>query len=526
MRLFKSIRWRLQLWYGLILVAVLAGFGTTANQLERGRVFRRVDEELQRRAAAVANALRPPPLRGQIPPERGQGEANRERPPLQERRLPNQRRLERPLGEGSFDRLPTSDEIRTRLQRTGLFDESNTNSFYYVVWSRDGNELVRSTNAPASSWPETARLSDAPTARDNAPPRGVPRLFPPERRPPLTRGQYREIVQAPRIPGEVVRVGRSIAPELNELRNTAWKLTGIGGAILLFGLAGGWWITSRAMRPIQNISGTATKISAGDLSQRINVADTESELGQLAGTLNSTFSRLDAAFGQQRQFTADAAHELRTPLAVILSETQATLTRERSAEEYRQAVEVCQRITQRMRRLIESLMELARFDAGQEKLKRMKFDLSATVRDCVELVQPLADERNVRIYCDVPSLDCVGDAERIAQFVTNLLTNAVQYNKPNGEVTLSARREGSLAVLAVADTGLGIAPEDVQHVFERFYRVDKSRSHGHTGLGLAICKAIVEGHGGTIAVASQPNQGSTFTVRLPIGDMDSEISQG
>jgi len=318
--------------------------------------------------------------------------------------------------------------------------------------------------------------------------------------------------------GETIRVGCSIAPELKELHRTAFKLTGVGGVILLFGLAGGWWLVGRAIRPIESISTTAVKISAGDLSQRINVAETESELGQLAAVLNSTFARLETAFAQQQQFTADAAHELRTPVSVMLTQTQTALNRERSAAEYRETLEACQRASQRMRRLIESLLELARLDAGQEALKRLRFDLSQTANECAELVRPLADERGVKILAELAPLEITGDSERLAQVATNLLINAIQYSHPNGEVRLKLTSQNGVAALTVADTGSGISAEDLPHVFERFYRGDKSRSvsNGNAGLGLAIAKAIVEAHGGTIEVASQSDVGTTFTVRLPL----------
>ena len=511
MKMLKSIKWRLQIWYGLILVAVLAGFGFTAYQLERGRVFRRVDEELQRRIAVIGDARRVQ-VRGQarsggvqdIPPGRRPArDQNPDNPPRAQPPGP-------PLP-GWEGRPMRPEELLAWLPRSNLFDQSDTNGFYYIVQTPDGTDLLRSANAPAASPFSSRRDIRGPGVSISE--EGGLRLAPPRRQPPSTTGNFRETIGY--RPGFVFVVGCSIAPEWKELRHTAVKLSGVGAAILLLGLAGGWWIASRAMQPIQGISTAATRISAGDLSQRINIADAESELGQLASTLNSTFSRLESAFGQQRQFTADAAHELRTPLAVILSETQATLKRERSAEEYRQAVEVCQRITQRMRRLIESLMELARLDAGQEQLKQMKFDLSTTAVDCVELVRPLADERNVKILSEVSSLSCVGDRERISQVVTNLLTNAVEHNRSGGEVKLSVQREGGLAVLCVSDTGSGISAEDLPHIFERFYRAEKSRSSGNAGLGLAISKAIIEGHGGSIEVSSQPDQGATFTVRLP-----------
>jgi two-component system, OmpR family, sensor kinase len=252
------------------------------------------------------------------------------------------------------------------------------------------------------------------------------------------------------------------------------------------------------------------------LSQRISNGETESELGQLASVLNSTFARLETAFAQQRQFTADAAHELRTPVSVMLTQAQTALNRERGAAEYREAVEACQRSAQRMRRLIESLLELARLDAGQEPMKRDKVDLSQTAWDCAEHIRSLAAARGIRIQCDLSPVEYHGDAERLAQVITNLLSNAVQYNKANGEIRLSAKLQGRMILLAVSDTGPGISRADLPHLFDRFYRADPSRSSGQTGLGLAISKAIVEAHGGTIEVTSQPGAGTTFTVVLPI----------
>jgi two-component system OmpR family sensor kinase len=324
-------------------------------------------------------------------------------------------------------------------------------------------------------------------------------------------------ISRPLPSGEFVIVGCSTEPEFQELKSTAWKLTMAGAVILIFGIAGGWWFVSRALRPIENISVAAVKISAGDLSQRINVAEAESELGQLAAVLNSTFARLESAFAQQKQFASDAAHELRTPVAVILTQTQTALNRERDAASYKETVEACQRAAQRMRKLIKSLLELARLDAGQEKLKRLHFDFSKTVEDCVELIRPLADGHNVKIISELEPLEISGDSERLAQVVTNLLTNAIQYNRDGGEVRVRLKIKDGFAALKISDTGAGISAEDLPHVFKRFYRGDKSRTgSGNTGLGLAISKAIVEAHGGTIEVASKEDAGTVFRVKLPL----------
>ncbi len=493
MKIPKSIKWRLQIWYGLILVLVLTGFGFTAYQLERGRLVDRIDDELHRRVGILANALHPPPPRG--PDENGQPF---DRPP------PGQFPDNGLRGQGP----PPPMEFHMPQEDAHFFDASDPNGFYFIIRSRDGNELAHSTNAPlviyhSKTGPYGAAFARQPPEEFIEPP--LPRMV------GLNREQFNILPS-----GETVLVGHSIASELKELHRTALNLTTVGGLILLIGLAGGWWMVSRAIKPIEDISSTAVKISAGDLLQRINVAEAESELGKLASVLNSTFARLDAAFAQQKQFASDAAHELRTPISVMLTQAQTALNRERTAPEYRETLEACQRAAQRMRKLIGALLELARLDAGQEQMKRLRFDFSRTVADGVELVKPLAEERGVKISAELSPLEITGDAERLAQVATNLLTNAIQYNKPEGEVRVTLASQGGLAVLTVSDTGMGIPAEDLPHVFKRFYRGDKSRTGGNAGLGLAISKAIVEAHGGAIEVSSTENAGTTFTVRLPL----------
>ena len=516
MNVFNSIRARLQVWYGLIMLALIAGFGFTAYELERAHIFRRVDDELQPRAGFLQVALRQPPrnrrqtgreVRRQLdgmpaddedgPPPPGEGP-----PPPDDGPPPDQPLNEQALTDApSMQMPPMPIKLHLQPQRSGLFDESDTNGFYFAVWRRDDRELAHSANVAASlTMPARVSLNLKP----GDPPRQDVRQ----------RGIYREfVIRTP--PGEVIVVGRSIAAELSELHHAAFGLTGVGAVILLLGIAGGWWTVSRAIRPISDISTAAAKISGGALSQRINVAETESELGRLATVLNSTFARLDTAFTQQRQFTSDAAHELRTPVAVLLTQTQTTLNRERSSAEYREAVETCQRAAQRMRQLIESLLELAKLDAGQQPMKRLQFDLGQTARDCATMIRPLAEQRHVKIYCDVPPLNCTGDSERLSQVLTNLLTNAINYNKENGEVRIGGSTKNGSVILTVSDSGIGIASKDLPHVFDRFYRADKSRPSGNTGLGLAISKAIVEAHGGTVEVTSALQIGTIFTIRLP-----------
>lgn len=493
--IFNSIRWRLQLWHGLILLVVLAGFGFTAHRLQRANELRRVDQELQLRLGLVLEAVRRPPPGGRGgpggpgdpgrpgDPRIGQGEADD-----RERRGPPPRE-----SEGGFQ---SRREFLLGPNRAALF-EGDTNAFYYVAWLRDGREWSRSATAPTSvALPEGgSSAKPTPTMR--------------------MRGTLRELYQFNQ-PGECIVVGRSIAPELANLDQLALWLSALGGAVLVLGLAGGWWLATRAIRPIHDISAAATKIATGDLSHRINTDSTDNELGQLAAVLNSTFARLESSFERQRQFTADASHELRTPVAVILSQTQATLARERNPAEYRETLESCERAAQRMRSLTESLLMLARLDAGQEPLRLGECDLAKVAADNLELVRPLAVKRGIHLHADLSAAVCQGDADRLAQVVTNLLTNAIDYNYDGGEVRITTGRRESTATLTVWNTGPGIPAEDVPHIFERFHRVDRSRSSaGHSGLGLAIVKAIVLAHGGSITARSETASGTTFTVTLP-----------
>ncbi|HTX22644.1 MAG TPA: ATP-binding protein [Candidatus Aquilonibacter sp.] len=492
MKIFKSIKWRLQIWYGLILVLVLAGFGFVAYHLEVNLLIQRLEDEANRRFDVLARALHPPPpnLPAAQPPFAG--------PPPNDFAPRSQ--------PGPDARAPR--EFHLPPQAEDLFGTNSPNNFYFIVADRDGNEIARSANAPLNEVRFEQWFANNSRGLDSA---GYVPL-------PSKLNQFKDNRTAVRrLPsGETVFVGCSIAPELKELHRTALKLAGFGGIILFFGLAGGWWIVSRSLRPVVGISSTAIKISAGDLSQRINAAETESELGELAAVLNSTFARLEAAFAQQKQFASDAAHELRTPVSVILTQTQTALNREREAADYKQTLEACQRAAQRMRKLVGALLELARLDAGQEQMKRLQFDLAQTARDCVELVRPLADERGVKFSTELAPLEITGDPERLAQVLINLLTNAVQYNNENGEAKISVKSENGMAVFTVSDNGAGIPAEDLSRVFERFYRADKSRSSGNAGLGLAISKAIVEAHGGTVEVTSEMDKGTTLIVRLPL----------
>jgi heavy metal sensor kinase len=366
---------------------------------------------------------------------------------------------------------------------------------YFAVWRPDGAPL-KSVGLPADA---------------TAPPRT-------DGRPSFTfRGPNRELTTLGPS-GTTILVGRPAAQVASDLRAFAWQLFGTGVAVLAIGLAGGWLISRRIFRPIAAIARTASRISADNLSARIETDKVDHELADLAHVLNATFKRLECAFDRQARFTADASHELRTPLAVIRSQAELTLSRPRSMEEYREALQTCLRASARMAELVEGLLTLARADAGKEVAIREPVELNRIAAEAAEMYRPLAENRRVRLTTELAPVTVTGDPGALARVVGNLIANAIQYNRPNGEVRVTLGMDGEEAVVTVRDTGEGIPDEHHAQLFERFYRADQARSRatGGSGLGLAIAKAVVEAHGGSIGFKSTVGKGSRFWVRLPL----------
>jgi len=282
--------------------------------------------------------------------------------------------------------------------------------------------------------------------------------------------------------------------------------------------AGGIFLARRALKPVDKIAQTAQEIGEGDLSQRINV-NTKDELGRLAATLNEMIGRLEKAFQRQKQFTSDASHELRTPLAVIEAESTLSLQKERPSSDYQQSLEIISQESRQMSSLIDQLLTLARADAGKEQWNFTEVDLGKLIGNLSKDVEILCQEKGLSFLLgQTQDLMVKGDKARLRGLFMNLLDNAIRYTPSPGTVSVSLRREGQMSVVAITDTGVGIPAEDIPFIFERFYRVDKSRSRaeGGSGLGLAICRHIAEAHGGKIEVESQVGAGSTFLVWLTL----------
>jgi two-component system, OmpR family, sensor kinase len=318
-----------------------------------------------------------------------------------------------------------------------------------------------------------------------------------------------------------VRLGHSLAA-LQQARKRLLLVFGIAIPLaLLLSSFGGLVLANQALSPVDRITKAAEQIAAGDLSERVPIPHQMDELGRLASTFNYMISRLQAAFERQKQFTSDASHELRTPLAVMRGELEVTLRRERSPEEYQHTLSSNLEEISRLSRLVEDLLMLARADAGRVELRCEAVNFSALCQNTTEYISPLAEQRDQTLTYQLPPQPVTinADQQRIKQLLLNLLDNAIKYTEPGGTITLSLTTDNQHAILAVADTGRGIPPEDVPHVFERFFRRSAKtadRSATGSGLGLSIVKWIVDAHGGRIEVKSKIGAGTTFTVQLPL----------
>lgn len=487
----QSIRLRILLWNGALLFLMCLGFGITAYRLERAKALERLDLTLESRLNSLVTGVnragsspRPPPPRGR------RGQDHRNRPPVDD-----------------FDRWV--DELLEEDDRhlspglhspdvVSLFVENGLATYFYQLWNRDHEFVAKSQYAPDDM---PMPLNKAQGGQDKA---------------IRSRAGFREaFVFTP--PGECYLTGISLKEMELGMQRIAWEITLIGTGVLVAGLAVGWWIATRALRPIAEITTAAARIAAGNLQERIRTADTESELGKLASVLDETFHKLDVAFEEQARFTSDAAHELRTPVAVILAQSQLALSKEREPREYRETIEINQRAAKRMHGLIESLLQLAVLDSGSQPNHFHSCDLARIAREQMDLIEPLASQKSIILILEAAQAVCPGDVEQLAQIVNNLLGNAVKFSPPGAEIRIRTSSKDGLAILSVTDNGPGIPSVHLAHLFERFYRVESSRNRatGGAGLGLAISRRIAQAHSGSLEVNSIEGSGSEFTLYIP-----------
>ena len=451
-----SIQLRLTLWYGCVLAATLVGCGIAVYLILGYSLMQEIDKNLDRQYDAIADRL-----------EEGHD-----------------------LGE--------------------LLEHDHHSSSVLRLTGADGkvlfeSEVLRSFPAPL---PPDSHQSSTHVLHDVSHPEHGPFRF------MSGTAQGKE-------ESWLVQVGMSLADYHHELAEFRMVLLMILPVGLLAAVGGGYWLAGRALAPVHRITSTARTISAKSLSQRVAVANPNDELGQLAETINGMIGRLEQAFDSMRQFTADASHELLTPLTAMRTEVEVALRAERPPEQYRRVLASVLEEVERMSKLADSLLLLSREDAKVVQTPKELIRLDALVQEVAGHMEAVAGDSGIRMTVqEFPAMTVQGDPDGLRQVFFNLLDNAVKYTSQGGTVALRGLVEDNQIVIEVADTGIGIPPESLPRVFDRFYRVDKSRSRelGGTGLGLSISKALVERHQGRIEVRSAVGQGSTFRVVLPLAE--------
>lgn len=452
------IRWRLTLWYVALLALALAAFAGAFYFGLRFTLLRALDDSLEARAELVESGIAF--VDGELSVAAAGPEDSDEQ----------------------FVRVTAADG-RVILDTSGDFDEPVVNPDG-VAAALDGDEDLRTVTVDD----DPVRILSRPIERDG------------------------------RVVG-VLEVG-----EENETGETLGQVAQVLAisipAVLLVAAGGGYWLARRALQPIDRITRTAADIGERDLSRRIDdVALPDDELGRLARTFNAMLERIELAFERQRRFTADAAHELRTPLALMRGQIDLALARDDLGESERETLANLGADVDRMTRLTSALLTLARGDAYGLELEREPVELADLLDLVAEQYAPLATERGVRIEVDAEPVTLRADGDRLIQVLVNLMDNALRHAPDGSRIELGCRASNGRARFWVGDQGPGIPPEHLPHIFERFYRVDpgRDRERGGTGLGLAITKLIIEAHGGRIQVERSAPGDTRFTCELPVG---------
>ena len=375
----------------------------------------------------------------------------------------------------------------------------------------------RGRRDPRGSRPRAGEIPISPKALQNAS-RGLPTFE------TLTAtGTYpvrivtMPVIQAGRVIN-LVQVGMS----LENMHKTRRRFLLIMAAVLPFGLllagGGGWLLARRALKPVDQMTRTARRISGEHLDQRLQETGSGDELDRLAKTLNDMLGRLNSAFHQMRRFSADASHELQTPLTILKGEMEVALRSRRSPEEYQRVLGSGLEEIERINHLVDGLLLLARADTGVLRLDLQPVALDALLQEICDQMKGLAGDHSIDLQTgSMEPVSVRADREQLRRVVLNLVDNAIKYTPAGGSVALSVRSDADQACLIVSDTGIGISADEQQRIFNRFHRTTETRDRDQrgVGLGLSIARSIAEAHGGKIEVESILGQGSTFTVRLP-----------
>jgi heavy metal sensor kinase len=316
----------------------------------------------------------------------------------------------------------------------------------------------------------------------------------------------------------LVQVGMSLENMVQTRRRFLLIMAAVLPLGLLLASGGGWLLARRALKPVDRMTQAAERISGEHLNERLQETGSGDELDRLAKTLNDMLGRLDDSFHQVRQFSADASHELQTPLTILKGEVEVALRSQRSPKEYQRVLKSGLEEIDRISHLVEGLLLLARADAGMLRLDRQPVALTELMQEVCEQMKVVAGERSISLHSESPEpVSLVGDREHLRRLLLNVVDNAIKYTPAGGSVTLSLQSDNDWVSLRISDTGIGLSRDEQERIFSRFHRATEARSRDEkgVGLGLSIARSIADAHGGRIEVESTPGQGSTFTIFLP-----------
>ena len=401
---------------------------------------------------------------------------------------------------------PDFDRITHELERTT--DTHRHIGLFFALVNADDSLRWQSGTAPSDVAEMVDIRADAPQTYDNY----------------RVMHSYTSRRDIPRIK---IVVGASLEPLQMELASITRILLAIGAAVLLIAPIGGYWLAGRATRPLARIIDTTGRLHPSNLDERLHLRGTRDELDRLSVTINGFLDRIARYLEENRRFTADAAHELRSPLAAMQSTLDVALGQDRTPDEYRELLGETLEECSQLRDLVNRLLILAENDASRIDSRSDVVSLDKIVCRTCEMFSAVAESRGVTLICERISPAAVyGDASRLRQVATNLVDNAIKFTPSGGtvRVELTTSPVAGAATLRVIDSGIGISEADLPHIFKRFYRADKSRQRsqgtGGSGLGLSICESIVSAHGGQISASSSPGRGTEIIVRLPLVSPD------
>lgn len=481
MKIFTTVRTRLTLWYVGVLALVLLGFSAALYAQLARSINERLDESLRATLTLMTETL-----------TRDLKEGLAEAAELKklEKIIVPENLIEQDVAQG------TAIDLNFPQQATAIF-------------AADGKRLAEKS---AREGFHAALPAPQPTAEQGS------QLF--------TTAGLRSAAQRVAAPTKgspyLIVVAQSLAANERELKALRRIFLFAVPLALLFAGLSGYFLARKSLAPVAAMSERAQRITAENLNDQLPVANPRDELGQLATAFNKLLARLNTSFDQQRQFMADASHELRTPHSVIHANAEITLEHsEGNVDEYREALASIQRQTQRLMRLVEDMFTLARADAGRRPLHRSVFYLDELVSETTEAARVLATRKDVTVeVADAAETPFRGDEVLLRQMLLNLLDNAIRYTTMGGRVCVSLIQNDSAFEITVDDNGAGIPLEAQPHIFERFYRADESRSRatdsGGAGLGLSIARWVAEAHDGKLELRRSDASGSIFAVTLPL----------